>query len=127
MVVLALGAVFFTLGLVVANSLGESVAARLPEFTLLKTLGFRAGTLAALVFAESLLVCGVGGAAGALAAAALLPVLRLHSEMLAGIAFWWQDLAWAVALAAGVALLTASAPAWRVWRAPLAEHLGRTA
>jgi len=127
MVVLALTAVFFTLVLVVANSLGESVNARLPEFALLKTLGFGSRTLAVLVFAESLLVCLLGGGAGALLAVPLLPLLRAHSEMLASIAFWWQDLAWALALLVAVALLTSLAPAWRVWRAPLAANLGRTA
>jgi putative ABC transport system permease protein len=127
MVILALGAVFFTLVLVVANSLSESVNARMPEFALLKTLGFRSHTLAAMVLAESLLVCLIGGVAGAVLGAAAIPLLRTHSEMLASISFWWQDVAWALALLGAVALVTASIPAWRVWRAPLAASLWRTA
>ena len=127
MVVLALGAVFFTLVLVVANSLSESVNTRLPEFALLRTLGFRGRTLAGLVLAENLFLCLLGGGAGAVLAVCAIPVLRRYSEMLASIGFWWQDLAWALGLLVGVALLTSFAPAWRVWRAPLAVHLGRTA
>jgi len=127
MVVLALTAVFFTLVLVVANSLGESVNSRLPEFALLRTLGFRGRTLASLVLAENLLLCLAGGGAGALLAIGAIPLLRRYSEMLASIGFWWQDLAWALGLLVGVALLTSLAPAWRVWRSPLAANLGRTA
>jgi putative ABC transport system permease protein len=127
MVVLALAAVFLTLLLVVANSQSESVHARLDEFALLRSLGFRRGVLVRVVLAETLLMCLLGGGLGALLGAAGVPLLRTHSEMLASLSFWWRDLAWAASLAGAVALLSAAGPAWRVWRAPLATYLGRTA
>lgn len=127
MVVFALSAVFFTLVLVVANTVSQSVNERSAEFSLLKTLGFRGRTLAGLVFSECLLICALGAVAGAGLAALTIPLVRTRSEMLGSMTFWWQDLAWAAVVLAGVVALTALIPVWRVWRAPEAADLMRTA
>ena len=57
-------AVFFTLLLVVGNTMAQSVRERVPELAILKTLGFRDGTVLWFVLAEALLLCLLGGAIG---------------------------------------------------------------
>lgn len=54
-----------------ANSTAESIRERIPEFAVLKTLGFGDGQIAALVFLESALPCVAGAVLGTGLAAAL--------------------------------------------------------
>ena len=67
-------AVFFTLLLVVGNTMAQSVRERVPELAVLKTLGFSDGSVLGLVLAEALALCTVGGLIG-LALATLLGAL----------------------------------------------------
>jgi putative ABC transport system permease protein len=57
-------AVFFTLLLVVGNTMAQSVRERIPELAVLKTLGFTDGSVLALVLAEALALCLSGGLIG---------------------------------------------------------------
>jgi putative ABC transport system permease protein len=57
-------AVFFTLLLVVGNTMAQSVRERVPELAVLKTLGFSDGTVLVFVLAEALAICLVGGLVG---------------------------------------------------------------
>mgnify|MGYP006390287837 FL=1 len=57
-------AVFFTLLLVVGNTMAQSVRERVPELAILKTLGFSDGNVLGFVLAEALLICVIGGLAG---------------------------------------------------------------
>jgi putative ABC transport system permease protein len=57
-------AVFFTLLLVVGNTMAQSVRERVPELAVLKTLGFGDGAVLGFVLAEALLICAIGGAIG---------------------------------------------------------------
>ena len=59
-----LAAVLFTILLVVANTMAQSVRERTSELAVLKTLGFSNGTVLALVLAESLFIAVLGGAFG---------------------------------------------------------------
>ncbi len=59
-----LSAVFFTILLVVGNTIAQSVKERTPELGLLKAVGFSDGSVLGLVLAESLAIVAVGGAAG---------------------------------------------------------------
>jgi putative ABC transport system permease protein len=72
-------AVFFAMLLVTANTMAQSVRERTPELAVLKTLGFRDGTVLALVLGESVLITVLGGALGlglaVLATGALAPAL----------------------------------------------------
>jgi putative ABC transport system permease protein len=64
-------AVFFTLLLVVGNTMAQSVRERIPELAVLKTLGFSDGSVLGFVFAEAFALCLFGGLVGlALATAA---------------------------------------------------------
>jgi putative ABC transport system permease protein len=64
-------AVFFTLLLVVGNTMAQSVRERVPELAVLKTLGFTDGSVLGFVLAEAAALCLVGGVVG-LALATLL-------------------------------------------------------
>lgn len=59
-------AVFFTLLLVTANSMGQSIRERTSEIGVMKTLGFSSAQVTGLVLAESLLITFIGGALGML-------------------------------------------------------------
>jgi len=64
-------AVFFTLLLVVGNTMAQSVRERVPELAVLKTLGFTDGSVLGFVLAEAVALCLIGGLIG-LALATLL-------------------------------------------------------
>jgi len=64
-------AVFFTLLLVVGNTMAQSVRERIPELAVLKTLGFSDGSVLGFVLAESGILCFIGGLFGMLAATGL--------------------------------------------------------
>jgi putative ABC transport system permease protein len=57
-------AVFFTLLLVVGNTIAQSVRERIPEFAILKTLGFSDGSVLGFVLAEAAALCVIGGLLG---------------------------------------------------------------
>lgn len=57
-------AVFFTLLLVVGNTMAQSVRERVPELAILKTLGFSDASVLGFVLAEALLICVIGGLVG---------------------------------------------------------------
>ena len=57
-------AVFFTLLLVVGNTIAQSVRERIPELAILKTLGFTDGAVLGFVLAEAAALCVIGGLLG---------------------------------------------------------------
>jgi len=57
-------AVFFTLLLVVGNTMAQAVRERVPELAVLKTLGFSNGTVLGFVLAEACAMCAIGGVFG---------------------------------------------------------------
>jgi putative ABC transport system permease protein len=57
-------AVFFTLLLVVGNTIAQSVRERIPELAILKTLGFTDRAVLGFVLAEAAALCIIGGLAG---------------------------------------------------------------
>jgi len=68
-------AVFFTMLLVTANTMGQSIRERLNEIAVLKTLGFSGPGVTLMVFAESLLLTVIGGAIGLVLAGAITHTL----------------------------------------------------
>ncbi len=62
-------AVFFTMLLVTANTMGQSIRERLNEIGVMKTLGYSSFSVTALVLGEALLVTALGGVIGLLLAA----------------------------------------------------------
>lgn len=57
-------AVFFTLLLVVANTMAQSVRERVPQYAVLKTLGFSNDAVLVFVLGETLALCTLGGVIG---------------------------------------------------------------
>jgi putative ABC transport system permease protein len=57
-------AVFFTLLLVVGNTMAQSVRERVPELAVLKTLGYTDGSVLIFVLAEAVALCLIGGLTG---------------------------------------------------------------
>ena len=57
-------AVFFTLLLVVGNTMAQAVRERIPELAILKTLGFSNRDVLGFVLAESAILCALGGLIG---------------------------------------------------------------
>jgi putative ABC transport system permease protein len=58
------GAVMFTLLFLTANTMMQSVRERIPEFAVLKTLGFSGTTVSVLVIIESIMLCLLAAAIG---------------------------------------------------------------
>jgi putative ABC transport system permease protein len=74
-----MGAVFFTLLLLTGNTMAQAVRERIPELAVLKTLGFRDGSVLGLVLAESVLLVLIGGVLGLGLAAVLGPIVGAGS------------------------------------------------
>lgn len=117
-------AVFFTILLLTGNTMAQAIRERIPELAVLKTLGYSDATVTALVFGEALLLLGLGGGLGMLAALALLPALNgsmsgrfppLHIEPST-----WPL---AAAIAIGLAVAIALPPALRVKRLRIVDAL----
>lgn len=68
-------AVFFTMLLVTANTMGQSIRERLNEIGVMKTLGYSGFAVTALVLGESVLVTALGGIIGLAIALALSEAL----------------------------------------------------
>jgi putative ABC transport system permease protein len=63
------GAVFFTMLLVTANTMGQSIRERISEIGVMKTLGYSGAAVTGLVLGEAVLVTALGGAIGLVLAA----------------------------------------------------------
>ncbi|HXN11419.1 MAG TPA: ABC transporter permease [Steroidobacteraceae bacterium] len=71
-----MGAVFFTLILLTGNTMAQAVRERIPELAVLKTIGFSARSVLALVLTESVLLLVFGGALGLLLAMLVVSGVR---------------------------------------------------
>jgi putative ABC transport system permease protein len=72
-----LGAVFFTLIFLTGNTMMQSVRERVPEFGVLKTLGFGDAAVLGLVMAESLLLCVAAALVGLGLSFGAIPIVRM--------------------------------------------------
>ncbi len=94
-----------------ANGIAESVRERIPEFAILKTIGFRDRQIAALIFLEAALPCVAGAVLGTVLAGALG---SFTSRLAEGSELPLPPPSvsiWIVGLALGVALLIGAASA----------------
>lgn len=119
-------AVFFTMLLVSANTMAQSVRERTSEIGVLKTLGFANGTILALVLAESVLITAIGGLIGmgvawllCLQLAAALKTYLPGFEVDAGT--FLQGLGWVV----GLGLAAGALPAFQAMRLRIVDALRR--
>jgi putative ABC transport system permease protein len=121
-----LSAVFFTMLLVTANTMAQSVRERTAELGVLKTLGFTGRGVTALVLAESVLLTAVGGLVGLVLAwlvvGAAEPALRGYLPV------WFippRAYGEAVGLMLLLGLLAGAVPAAYALRLPVVDALRR--
>jgi putative ABC transport system permease protein len=114
-------AVFFTLLLVVGNTMAQAVRERIPELAVLKTLGFSNQSVLGFVLAESALLCFLGGIFGL--GLATLGGLAVESATNVPVAVdyrvWGAGVIAIVALSVAVGLL----PALRAGRLSIVDAL----
>ncbi len=117
-------AVFFTMLLVTANTMAQSVRERTNELAVLKTLGFTNGGVMAMVLAEAVLLAVIGGAAGlALAALAVAGLADAIAQYLPVFKISSRTAVEATLLMLGLAIAAGAAPAWRALRLQIAAAL----
>jgi putative ABC transport system permease protein len=109
---------------VMANTMAMSARERLREYATLKALGFGPGFVRMLIFGESLLIAGLGGALGILAT---LPVVAGFGSVMVKLFPVFQVSTLTLALQVGAALVVglvaAMVPGWRAARVRIAEGL----
>ena len=119
-----MGAVFFTLILLTANTMAQAVRERTSELAVLKTIGFSSGSVLALVLAESVLLLLLGGVIGVGLAAVLAPAVSKGSGGMINLPPVGAG-SWAVGLGLMVliGLMVGALPAWRAMRLNIVDAL----
>ncbi|HUN25182.1 MAG TPA: FtsX-like permease family protein [Steroidobacteraceae bacterium] len=119
-------AVFFTMLLVSANTMAQSVRERTHELAVLKTLGFGNPAVLALVLGESILLTVAGGTLGmAIGVAVVTRIGNTLREYLSAFLIPPRSLALGVALMIALGLAAGSMPAARAVRLRIAVALAR--
>jgi putative ABC transport system permease protein len=119
-----MGAVFFTLLLLTGNTMAQAVRERIPELAVLKTIGFKDGSVLGLVLAESVLLVLIGGVLGLALAAVLGPIINVGSGGMinmppVGLNSWMLGLGLMIA----IGLLVGALPALRAMRLNIVDAL----
>ncbi|GLQ87924.1 ABC transporter permease [Dyella flagellata] len=73
---LIIGAVFFTLLLLTGNTMMQSVRERVPEFAVLKTIGYSTTMISLIVLCEAMVICIGAASLGLLCAWLFYPILQ---------------------------------------------------
>ncbi len=112
--------VLATLAFMIGNAMMHTFHERIPEFAVLKTLGFSDRFVALMTVGESLLLCALGAGAGLGIAYMMVPVFnkKLHVVELSQSGLWPG-----VVMAAVLAVLVALIPAWKVQRLQIVDAL----
>jgi putative ABC transport system permease protein len=119
-------AVFFTMLLVTANTMMQSVRERTPELAVLKTLGFTDLDVLLFVLSESVLIALVGGAAGlGLAYAAALALGAELKQYLPSFAMTWGTVLAGIGFMIGLGVAAGALPAISAMRLRIVEALRR--
>ena len=117
-------AVLFMLLFVTGNTMMQSVRERIPEFAVLKTLGYSDRGVLALVIAEALVLCAMAAGAGLAVAKIGVPLI---AEASPDWGLWllmpWSAAATGLAFALLVALVSALLPALKAKRLSIIEAL----
>jgi putative ABC transport system permease protein len=118
-----MGAVFFTLLLLTGNTMAQAVRERIPELAVLKTLGFKDGTVLWLVLVESVLLVGLGGVIGMALARVILPGLASKAQGMLPATIPLQTWIVGAALIVLIGLVVGVLPALRAKRLKIVDAL----
>ncbi len=121
-----LGAVFFTLLLVAANTMAQSVRERTSEMAVMKTVGFTNAGVLALVLAESCCLAVVGGGLGLALVGLLTRAGDPTNGLIPGFILRGSDVATGVALVFCLGLVAGAFPAITAMRLRIADALRRS-
>lgn len=128
MITAALVLVFWTLVLITANTMAQSIRERFSQIALLKALGFCEERVFGIVVGESLLLMAVGGCLGMLLALAAIPIIVSQTaQLLSTLSVSWTDWALGFALMAAIGVLAAVVPAVQAVRQSAADGLSEAA
>lgn len=120
-------AAFFTILLIVGNSMMQSIKERTNEIAVLKTLGFTAKKVFAMVLAESFLLASIGGLLGLIIAAVLIggmsqtPLQNILPALVMGGDIFVSGILFILALG----FITGIIPAWRAMTLSTLDALNR--
>jgi putative ABC transport system permease protein len=117
------GAVFFMLLFLTGNTMMQSIHERIPEFAVLKTLGYSDKAVACLVIAESVLLCVLAAVAGLLISKIIIPIAKHILDFALLLQMTWLATLRGFGLALVVALFSGLYPAWRVKRLSIVDAL----
>ena len=117
------GAVFFMLLFLTGNTMKQSINERIPEFAVLKTLGFSENAVLCLVIAESVLLCVLAAVVGLLISKIIIPMARHILDFALLLQMTWLAMLRGFGLALVVALISGLYPAWRVKRLSIVDAL----
>jgi putative ABC transport system permease protein len=120
-------AVFFTMLLVTANTMGQSIRERINEIAVMKTLGFSSWSVTALVFGEALLVTAIGGFIG-LGLAAMLSglIAKVMATFFPVLGIGASTYVLGVVLVFVLGSCAAALPAAQAWRLKIVDALRRS-
>jgi putative ABC transport system permease protein len=117
-------AVFFTMLLVSANTMAQSVRERVNEIGVMKTLGFTHGSVTGLVLAEAIVVTVAAGALGIFFAKGLVAALKpMLSMMVPMFDLTQESVGLAFVLMVGFGVLAGALPAVRARNLKVVEAL----
>jgi putative ABC transport system permease protein len=124
MVVAVASAVFFTMFLVTANTMAQSVRERAAEIGVLKTLGFSDASVLGLVLGESLLITLLGGGGGLGIAAFIVHAMgSVMNQYVSGLFLNGSALLLGIALIIGLGLISGALPARYALRLRIVDAL----
>ncbi|MSO62753.1 MAG: FtsX-like permease family protein [Acidobacteria bacterium] len=118
-------AVLFTMILVAANTMAQSVRERTSEVGVLKTLGFSNLAILSLVLGESVLIAVIGGGLGLLAAWAFVQQGDPTGGMLPIFVLPTRDVVLGAALVVSLGLLAGVLPAMNAMNLKITDALRR--
>ena len=120
-------AAFFTILLIVGNSMMLSIRERTKEIAVLKTVGFQSTRVFRMILSESLMLSMIGGLLGTGLAVMILlaiphtPLAQFVQNLSVNGKVWWKALAYMV----GLGLITGILPAYRAYKLNTIDALSR--
>ena len=117
-------AVFFTMLLVTANSMAQSIRERTNEIGIMKTLGFSSTQVTALILAESLLITFIGGLIGlGLGALAVKGIAQAVKQFLPLMLVPLHAYALGLTCMVLLGVLSGALPCWQAWHLKITDAL----